>query len=53
MADVRKNKFESPCRPTVPGLIESASTLTSEKDPLITPNPNPETEKFDKETVLL
>jgi tetratricopeptide (TPR) repeat protein len=23
--------------------------LTSEKDPLITPNPNPETEKFDKE----
>lgn len=41
--DVRKNRLESPRRPTVPGPAASASTLTREKVPLMMPKPNPET----------
>ena len=43
-ADVTKNRFESPWRPTVPGPVASASMLTSEKEPLMMPKPRPETE---------
>ena len=44
MADVTKNKLESPRRPTVPGPAISARTLTKEKQPLMKPKPNPETD---------
>ena len=48
-AEVKKNSVESPLRPTVPGPAESARTLTKEKEPLISPNPKPETEsRFSK-----
>lgn len=43
-AEVRKNRFESPWRPTVPGPVASARTLTREKVPLMMPKPKPETE---------
>jgi hypothetical protein len=38
-----KKSAESPKIPTVPGPVMSARTLTSEKAPLITPNPKPDT----------
>lgn len=38
-----KKRFESPCRPTVPGPVASARRLTKEKEPLMIPNPRPET----------
>jgi len=43
MADVMKNKLESPRRPTVPGPAASAKTFTKEKQPLMKPNPKPDT----------
>ena len=43
MADVTKNRLESPRSPTVPGPAASAKTFTKEKQPLMTPNPKPET----------
>ena len=42
-AEVMKKLGESPLRPTVPGPVESARTLTREKAPLIIPKPRPAT----------
>ena len=53
MADVTKNKLESPLKPTVPGPAASANTFTKENEPLINPNPKPATDvRYKKENKL-
>ena len=46
--DVQKKYFESPKIPMVPGPYISARTLTIEKAPHVTPNPNPDTKEREK-----
>jgi len=43
LPDVMKNCDDCPRIPTVPGPVMSASTLTNENAPLMTPNPKPDT----------